>query len=166
MTGLVWVCHQLIYEFKNLSCSWLVSTCMALLMKPVGWSTGPMWKQTVHWLLFRREMARLNICPSLGPHTKESPLQPLAHACVPLSGRVSSPCNYSPSYREETSILRRWINIYNCSEKSLAPCSSGCCVTKDACFPRPLSPSASRAVVSITRSLRQGQFQGGLCAAL
>lgn len=28
MTGLVWICHQLIYEFKNLSCSWLVSTCM------------------------------------------------------------------------------------------------------------------------------------------
>lgn len=90
MTGLVWVCHQLTYEFKNPSCSWLVSA-WPLLMKLVGCSTGPIWKQTVHWLLFRGEMARLNICFSLGPHTKESPLQPLAHTRVPLSARVSSP---------------------------------------------------------------------------
>lgn len=52
----------------------------------------------------------MNICSSLGPHTQ---LQPLAHTCMLLSAKVSCRSGYLLSYRDETLILCRWINIYN-----------------------------------------------------
>lgn len=111
----------------------------------------------------------MNICSSsLGPHTKESP------APAPGSTRVRHPLLGSPLSLSLLICCRTEMrpsffaggSIFTTVEELVAPCSSGCPVTKASCLPRASPASASRTVVSVTQSPRQGQSKGSLFAEL